>query len=231
MARSPFLQQRLEKQRLLFALLVTGAVYWLTAVAFTSGSMTGRVIRVQEQMESLERRRWLTLGAAAAAVQAQEGVHAIGIAMDYRKFEDIDPSKRKVVGDVSSETVKRAAALIEDCGSNMAAMLKEYSKDEQGKVMDFGPYLQTSVQAIRDAMEVINAQMDGDTRRDTERLGRLLLTERYKITGANAYQAPAEDRPDVVVTLVRANERVQKEFAEAMFKYVQITAKILEYVQ
>eukprot|EP00435_Cladocopium_sp_Y103_P043527 s1141_g12.t1 len=95
-------------------------------------------------------RRQELLGSMASMLCAKEA-QAVGVAFDYRKLDEIDPSTRKIVGDLKSEKAQKAIALISDAKQKAETLFRNYKEDV---TVRWKPFL-TPIPEMRTAVEEI----------------------------------------------------------------------------
>ncbi|CAK9097770.1 unnamed protein product [Durusdinium trenchii] len=154
-----------------------------------------------------------------------EEAHAIGVALDYRKLEEIDLSSRKIVGDINSE---KALGTIKDAKQKTEALFRAYREDV---TVSFKPYL-TPIPEMREALEELYELFDPDSKRDVERIGRLLLSARYKFNEARSADPKATDYELMVSNSVLLSDKKEKaKFDTYLQNFLQIADKFLLFIE
>ncbi|CAK9070109.1 unnamed protein product [Durusdinium trenchii] len=185
-----------------------------------------------------------------------EEAHAIGVALDYRKLEEIDLSSRKIVGDINSEKVQKlrvslkpnrrdwkepvprcwlpqlailqALGTIKDAKQKTEALFRAYREDV---TVSFKPYL-TPIPEMREALEELYELFDPDSKRDVERIGRLLLSARYKFNEARSADPKATDYELMVSNSVLLSDKKEKaKFDTYLQNFLQIADKFLLFIE
>eukprot|EP00438_Fugacium_kawagutii_P026797 Skav211970 [mRNA] locus=scaffold4541:27061:34247:- [translate_table: standard] len=88
---------------------------------------------------------------AASGLLCAKEAKAVGVAFDYRKLEEIDPSTRKLVGDLNSEKSQKAIAVIASARQKAEELLRKYKDDV---TVRWKPFL-TPIPEMRTALEEI----------------------------------------------------------------------------
>eukprot|EP00434_Breviolum_minutum_P012622 symbB.v1.2.011126.t1/scaffold739.1/size166688/17 len=172
------------------------------------------------------RRRQGLLGTMASMLCAEEA-QAVGVALDYRKLDEIDPSTRKIVGDMNSEKAQKAIALIIDAKEKVDTLFRNYKEDV---TVRWRPYL-TPIPEMRTALEEIQELFDKDSKRDVERVSRLLLSARYKLN-----EAPSVDPRVTEYALIYSNSllttdsKEKVKYATYLKDFLQIADKLLLFL-
>ncbi|CAJ1329796.1 unnamed protein product [Effrenium voratum] len=150
---------------------------------------------------------------------------AAGLAMDYRKLDQIDPSTRKLVGDVGSEKAQKAIGVITEAKQKMEALQTAYEKDVG---VNFRPYL-LPIPVMREALDVVYGLLDEESRRDAERVGRLLLSTRYLLNEAPTVKTePSAARLEI--ELFRNAVEEQAKFRKEINELIRIMDKFLLFL-
>eukprot|EP00933_Yihiella_yeosuensis_P004706 TRINITY_DN109103_c0_g1_i1.p1 TRINITY_DN109103_c0_g1~~TRINITY_DN109103_c0_g1_i1.p1 ORF type:complete len:255 (-),score=45.22 TRINITY_DN109103_c0_g1_i1:484-1212(-) len=178
-------------------------------------------------------RRWFVLssGVAAVATNSLESMEAAKAqAMDYRTIDkiDLDPSKRRIVGDIGSEKAQKAIKLLEEELAKLTA-LKEKYKYEQVDIDILTPF-NTPVEKIRESLNVVYDLFDKDSRRDLERVGRLALTARYRVTNSNPVWA-LQNRGYQQQVFSKSVPKNQEEIYEGLKEYIVCAGQLLAYLK
>ncbi|CAE7226004.1 nifk [Symbiodinium natans] len=202
----------------LAALLALGSTAFLQAPRTFEGHRDGPGVHHS-------RRRLLDLSAGVLLLPAEDA-GALGVAFDYRTLEEIEPPSRKPVGDVTSEKAQKAIGLLKECRQKMLTLLKKLPEDPQ---VDFTPYFEPPIGEIREALNDIYDLFDQDTRRDAERVGRIMLAARYNILGAS--EGENKMKPDKASRgIERLIPEEQVKFNNRMVDFIRAADRLLLYV-
>jgi len=218
----------------------------------------------QECSDRIRRRQLLPgfLGVASCHVEQEARADIFSgppIAFDYRKLEELDPSKRTIVGDRGSAEVVSAVAKLQKARAD-AVKAKETLKanpianvgslfgltsaaDAGDSILEAfkggikganieGPYA-AAAREQRNACSAIGSIMDEQTRSSTDRGCRLAITAWYSFVMDKDVRPLTFASPagEIAAQISRKRPSVQEKLAQKIDAYVAALDKLLKFVE
>merc|ERR1712032_691897 len=162
---------------------------------------------------------------------------------DFRPLESIDSTKRVITGDMNSESAQKAIKIIKDTRDRVQSAVEKLDADREAdfarefavpppsQVSNFQPPVNSDVKDLRWATAQIDGLMDGTTKADTERVGRILISAFYKTINDTSFRAPVfGEQGWIGQSARRAEPENVKRLRGEMVNLVQAADKLLSFV-